>query len=67
MISFPTAGAEQPMNRQDGRFAGLVFDRQGKARYTVATFVRRGGRGGRNAAEISAQLARFLTSESTVE
>lgn len=52
------AGA--PMDQQDGLFAGLVFDRQGQPRYTVATFVRRGGRGGGNAAEISAQLARFI-------
>jgi len=44
----------------DGWFAGLVFDPQGKARFTVATFVRHGGRGGENAATISAQLARFL-------
>ena len=45
------------MDEQDGWFAGLVFDRQGKACYTVATFVRRVGLGGGNAAEISAQLA----------
>src|SRR5579864_2168517 len=28
-----------------GWFAGLVFDPEGKARYSVATFVRRGGLG----------------------
>jgi cell division protein FtsI/penicillin-binding protein 2 len=56
-----------PMNEQDGWFAGLVFDREGKARYTVATFVRRGGLGGGNAAEISAQLARFVTDGITPE
>jgi cell division protein FtsI/penicillin-binding protein 2 len=44
----------------DGWFAGLVFDPQGRARFTVATFVRHGGRGGGNAAMISAKLARFL-------
>lgn len=44
----------------DGWFAGLVFDPQGKARFTVATYVRHGGRGGENAAIISAQLARYL-------
>ena len=44
----------------DGWFAGLAFDRQGKAQYTVATFVRRGGRGGGNAAIISAKVIRFL-------
>ena len=44
----------------DGWFAGLVFDPQGKARFTVATYVRHGGLGGENAAMISAQLARYL-------
>jgi hypothetical protein len=44
----------------DGWFAGLVFDPQGKARFTVATFVRSGGYGGENAAKISAKLARYI-------
>jgi cell division protein FtsI/penicillin-binding protein 2 len=44
----------------DGWFAGLLFDPQGQARFTVATFVRHGGRGGENAAIVSAQLAKFL-------
>jgi hypothetical protein len=30
----------------DGWFAGLIFDPQGKARFTVATYVRHGGLGG---------------------
>lgn len=47
----------------DGWFAGLIFDPQGKARYTVATFVRRGGPGGGNAAKISVELARFVIGE----
>jgi len=55
------AGA--PMEEQDGWFAGLIFDNTGKARYTVATFVRRGGKGGGNAAEISAAVARVLAEE----
>jgi cell division protein FtsI/penicillin-binding protein 2 len=59
------AGA--PMNEQDGWFAGLVFDRQGKGRYTVATFVRRGGLGGGSAAEIPAQMARLVTDGYTPE
>lgn len=46
--------------QSDGWFAGLVFDPQGRARFTVATFVRHGGRGGESAAMISAQLARYL-------
>ncbi|HKY04015.1 MAG TPA: penicillin-binding transpeptidase domain-containing protein [Blastocatellia bacterium] len=51
----------QPIGPQsDGWFAGLIFDPQGKARFTVATFVRHGGAGGGNAAKVSAELARFL-------
>jgi hypothetical protein len=52
-----------PMEKQDGWFAGLVFDRRGKARYTVATFVSGGGLGGGKAAEISATVARFLAEQ----
>jgi cell division protein FtsI/penicillin-binding protein 2 len=44
----------------DGWFAGLIFDSERKARFTVATFVRSGGYGGENAARISAEVARFL-------
>jgi Penicillin binding protein transpeptidase domain len=47
----------------DGWFAGLIFDPQGSARFTVATFVRSGGFGGENAAKISAALARYLVGE----
>ena len=47
----------------DGWFAGLIFDPQGTARFTVATFVRSGGPGGENAAKISATLAHYLVSE----
>ena len=49
--------------QSDGWFAGLIFDPRGKARYTVATFVRRGGPGGGNAAKISAELARYIIGE----
>ncbi|MBA2501813.1 MAG: hypothetical protein H0V27_02935 [Pyrinomonadaceae bacterium] len=44
----------------DGWFAGLIFDSQGKARFTVATFVRSRGYGGENAAKISVKLARHI-------
>lgn len=44
----------------DGWFAGLIFDPEKKARFTVATFVRSGGYGGENAAKISAELARYI-------
>lgn len=49
----------------DGWFAGLIFDSQGEARFTVATFVRHGGMGGGNAAKISAELARYIIGEKT--
>ena len=54
-------GSSGPVGPQsDGWFAGLIFDTKGKARFTVATFVRHGGTGGGNAAKLSADLARFL-------
>jgi cell division protein FtsI/penicillin-binding protein 2 len=49
----------------DGWFAGLVFNPQGRARFTVATYVRHGGPGGENAARVSAQIARYLIENST--
>ena len=49
----------------DGWFAGLVFDPQGKARFTVATFVRSGGYGGGSAARISSELARYIIGQET--
>lgn len=45
----------------DGCFTGLIFDPQGKARFTVVTYVRHGGLGGGNAARISAETALFLS------
>ena len=50
----------------DGWFAGLIFDPQQRARFTVATFVRSGGYGGENAAQISAALARYLVGQKKV-
>jgi cell division protein FtsI/penicillin-binding protein 2 len=44
----------------DGIFAGLVFDPQGRPRYAFATYVKRGGKGGGVAAEISADLMKFI-------
>jgi cell division protein FtsI/penicillin-binding protein 2 len=52
-----------PLDRQDGIFAGLIFDGRGKARFTVVTFVRSGGIGGGNAAEISAALGSLLANQ----
>ncbi|HYD11888.1 MAG TPA: hypothetical protein VEC11_03475 [Allosphingosinicella sp.] len=48
----------------DGIFAGLIFGNDGNARFTVVTYVRRGG-GGVVAAEISAEMgARLLAGQS---
>jgi cell division protein FtsI/penicillin-binding protein 2 len=44
----------------DGIFAGLVFDAAGVARYAFATYIKRGGRGGGVAAEVSADVMRFI-------
>jgi hypothetical protein len=51
-----TTGSEP----HDGLFAGLVFDADGQARFTIVTYVRRGGFGGGAAAEISSDVARSL-------
>jgi Penicillin binding protein transpeptidase domain len=54
-------GTTAPGPGSDGCFVGLIFDPQGKARFTVATFVKHGGFGGGNAARIPAELGRFLS------
>jgi hypothetical protein len=56
----PAPGTNDPGPGSDGCFAGLVFDPQGKARFTVVAYVKHGGFGGGNAARISAELARYL-------
>lgn len=57
----PEPGAHAAGPDSDGWFAGLIFDSQGKARFTIATFVKHGGLGGGNAARVSAELALFLS------
>jgi cell division protein FtsI/penicillin-binding protein 2 len=44
----------------DGIFAGLVFDASGAPRYAFATYIKRGGKGGGVAAEVSADLVKFI-------
>ena len=44
----------------DGWFAGPVYDPAGVPRYAFATFIRHGGKGGGNAAQLSAEVARRL-------
>jgi cell division protein FtsI/penicillin-binding protein 2 len=46
--------------QSDGWFAGLLFDRSGTARYTIAVFVRHGGPGGGNAAQVAAAVSRYI-------
>jgi membrane peptidoglycan carboxypeptidase len=46
-------------NPPDGIFVGLLFDPKGKARYTVAIYVVRGGKGGGAAAEIACDLFNY--------
>jgi cell division protein FtsI/penicillin-binding protein 2 len=60
-----TSGPAPIGPQSDGWFAGLIFDGKGKARFTVATFVRHGGLGGGNAAKISAELARYIIGRNT--
>ena len=57
----PEPGTTAAGPGSDGCFTGLIFDPQGKARFTVVTFVKHGGFGGGNAARISAELALFLS------
>lgn len=57
--------ANAPLEEQNGWFAGLVFDRQKNPRYTVATFVARGGLGSGHATDVSVLLARFLADGDT--
>ena len=56
-----------PLREMDGCFAKLIFDSHGKARFTIATFVRGGGTGAGNAAQISAAIARYLTDGTKID
>lgn len=58
-------GPNAPGPESDGWFAGLIFDPNGDARFTVATFVKHGGLGGGNAASLSAELAKFIISDAS--
>ncbi len=44
----------------DGLFAGLIFDKSGRPRYSFMTWARRAGRGGGIAAQITAATAAAL-------
>jgi hypothetical protein len=60
MLGGKTGTGPAGVEPYDGIFAGLIYDRSDIPRYTVVTYVRRGGYGGGAAAEISADVAAFL-------
>lgn len=52
-----------PLDKQDGCFAGLLFDTAGRARFTVVVYVQGAGPGAGAAGEIAAEAGRFLAGE----
>jgi cell division protein FtsI/penicillin-binding protein 2 len=52
--------------RDDGWFAGLIFNEQGEPEYTVAAYLRGGGPGGSGPATIAAGLAHYLATRDSV-
>ncbi|HET6232857.1 MAG TPA: penicillin-binding transpeptidase domain-containing protein [Longimicrobiaceae bacterium] len=46
----------------DGWFAGLMFGPDGRAKYTVVVYVRKGGQGGRVPGAIAAGMTRYMAS-----
>jgi cell division protein FtsI/penicillin-binding protein 2 len=57
----PAPGTHAAGPDSDRWFGGLSFDSQGKARFTIVTFVKHGGLGGGIAARLSAELTLFLS------
>jgi cell division protein FtsI/penicillin-binding protein 2 len=55
-----TGTAQIPGRQDDGWFAGLVFDPEGRARYTVVAYLEAGGPGSRMPVAIAARMARAL-------
>jgi cell division protein FtsI/penicillin-binding protein 2 len=55
-----TGTAQIPGRPDDGWFAGLVFDPQGRARYSVVVYLQGGGPGGRMPAAIGGGMTRAL-------
>lgn len=55
-----TGTAQIPGAPDDGWFAGLIFDAEGKPSYTVVAYLRGGGPGGGEPAAIAAGLTRYL-------
>ncbi|MEX2283956.1 MAG: penicillin-binding transpeptidase domain-containing protein, partial [Gemmatimonadota bacterium] len=57
-----TGTAQVAGARDDGWFTGLVFDPENKARFTVTVYLRGGGPGAAQPADIAAHLTRTLVS-----
>ena len=55
-----TGTAQIPGRPDDGWFAGLVFDPEGRARYSVVVYLQGGGPGGRMPAAIGGGMTRAL-------
>jgi penicillin-binding protein 2 len=55
-----TGTAQIPGRPDDGWFAGLVFDPQGHARYSIVVYLQGGGPGGRMPAGIGGNMTRAL-------
>lgn len=50
----------------DGWFGGLMFDSEGRPRYSVVTYLQGGGPGGRAPAAIAAEMTRLLAGQAPV-
>jgi cell division protein FtsI/penicillin-binding protein 2 len=55
-----TGTAQIPGRPDDGWFSGLVFDPEGRARYSVVVYLQGGGPGGRMPASIGGGMTRAL-------
>ncbi|MBW3628388.1 MAG: hypothetical protein KY464_03740 [Gemmatimonadetes bacterium] len=55
-----TGTAQIPGRPDDGWFSGLIFDPQGRARYSVVIYLQGGGPGGRMPASIGGAMTRAL-------
>lgn len=62
-IGGKTGTAQVAGQRDNGWFAGLIFDPRGEPRFSVVTFLEGGGPGGGQPTAISAAVAREIASD----
>lgn len=62
-----TGTAQVARADDDGWFAGLMFDEQGRPRYSVVVYLQGGGPGGRAPAALAAQMTRLLAAQAAGE